>query len=209
MQNIKSRSFYCRRSSKTDVLARNFAEFHLSSSTYLPVWRWPTSVTSNRTGAWTSWTVFSPPSRTLKGEFYANDLGPLFLKEVFSIEILYLSFWIRTSPYFPSTVMKLVLNLISSRVRFVYSAADDKVFGQLAKCPDSKKHPHAARWFRHIQSWKDGGDGSAVAKKGSETDHGDNIPESCGGPAVSTQNLLQIECVCSMFCMDQMPFLAR
>merc|ERR1712039_1127823 len=36
---------------------------------------------------------------------------------------------------------------------FVYSSAD------------SKKHPHAARWFRHIQSWKDGGDGSAVAKK--------------------------------------------
>ena len=48
----------------------------------------------------------------------------------------------------------------------MYSSADDKVFGQLAKCPDSKKHPHAARWYRHIQSWKDGGDGSAVAKKG-------------------------------------------
>ena len=108
MQNIKSRSFYCRRSSKTDVLARIFAEFHLSSSTSLPVRRWPTSVTSNRTGAWTSWTVFSPPSRTLKGEFYANDLGPLFLKEVFSIEILYLSFWIRTSPYFPSTVIQFI-----------------------------------------------------------------------------------------------------
>merc|ERR1712027_104154 len=53
---------------------------------------------------------------------------------------------------------------------FVYSAADDKVFGQLAKCPDSKKHPHAARWFRHIQSWKDGGDGSAVAKKAADDD---------------------------------------
>merc|ERR1712061_884079 len=48
---------------------------------------------------------------------------------------------------------------------FVYSSADDKTFGQLAKCPDAKKHPHAARWYRHIQSWKDGGDGSAVAKK--------------------------------------------
>ena len=47
----------------------------------------------------------------------------------------------------------------------MYSSADDKVFGQLAKCPDSKKHPHAARWYRHIKSWKDGGDGSAVASK--------------------------------------------
>merc|ERR1711976_949270 len=53
---------------------------------------------------------------------------------------------------------------------FVYSGADDKVFGQLAKCPDSKKHPHAARWFRHIQSWKDGGDGSAAAKKADDVD---------------------------------------
>merc|ERR1712061_261045 len=34
---------------------------------------------------------------------------------------------------------------------FVYSSADDKTFGQLAKCPDAKKHPHAARWYRHIQ----------------------------------------------------------
>merc|ERR1712027_69443 len=48
---------------------------------------------------------------------------------------------------------------------FVYSAADDKVFGQLAKCPDSKKHPHAARWFRHIQSWKDGGTALQWPKK--------------------------------------------
>ena len=64
----------------------------------------------------------------------------------------------------------------SFHIRFVYSSADDKIFGQLAKCPDSKKHPHAARWFRHIQSWKDGGDGSAVAKKG----EGHSL-RKCGG----------------------------
>ena len=83
-------------------------------------------------------------------------------------------------------VMQNLLNIISSHVRFVYSGADDKVFGQLAKCPDSKKHPHAARWFRHIQSWKDGGDGSAAAKKGREIGQGHCIPESRGDPAVST-----------------------
>ena len=95
----------------------------------------------------------------------------------------------------------------------MYSAADDKVFGQLAKCPDSKKHPHAARWFRHIQSWKDGGDGSAVAKKGREIGQGYSVPESCGDPAVSTKNLLPNECgimycvwIRCLSCHDKRPF---
>ena len=92
----------------------------------------------------------------------------------------------------------------------MYSAADDKVFGQLAKCPDSKKHPHAARWFRHIQSWKDGGDGSAVAKKGREIGQGYSVPESCGDPAVSTKNLLPIECVlCIVYGSDVFPVMTR
>ena len=79
---------------------------------------------------------------------------------------------------------KIIFSLTRHSLRYVPSQADVTVYKAVTQAPDPEKHPHVARWYKHITSYANS----------FETIPGDaSLPASAYGPetAAATENPAQ------------------